>query len=82
MLSALPTSPNISDVSALGKEVMISVALLIAVPLGLNLVLSVGASRSDRHRFCPESTETEVVSPVMEAGLQESVQQKVGMGDR
>ena len=44
MLSALPTSPNISDVSALGKEVMISVALLIAVPLGLNLVLSVGAS--------------------------------------
>ncbi len=44
MLSALPTSPNISDVSALGKEVMISVGLLIAVPLGLNLVLSVGAS--------------------------------------
>ena len=44
MLSALPTSPNISDVSALGKEVMISVGLLIAVPLGLNLVVSVAAS--------------------------------------
>ena len=52
MLSALPTSPNIDDVSALGKEVMIMLPFSSLFHWG-SLVLSVGASSLRPASFLP-----------------------------